>query len=176
MSVVPQKVIQNLLDLQQESFPEQSIDWTQVVEPLAAEEERLYEETFRFLVKCSVTKRINAIGLKQLRDSVTYDIETLRPTDGILGNYDKDAYLTTIRSKLTEYEAEYYQLKDATTILELALWKKRVDEYKQSESRCIKRMKIDEADLLGQCRISCGANIVITHVLPYLLPGAAVIK
>ena len=69
-------MIQNLLDLQQESFPKQSIDWMQVVEKLA-EERRACEETFRFLVKCSVTKRINAIGLKQLRDSVTYDIKTV---------------------------------------------------------------------------------------------------
>ena len=172
----PSEVIQNLLDLQQESFPEQSIDWTQVVERLAEEELAVADETFRFLVKCSITKRIDAIGLKQLRDSVTHDIKTVRPTDGIYGNFDKAAYMTTIRSKLTEYEAEYYQLKEATTILELALWKKRVDEHSQSESRCIKRMKIDEADLWGQCRISCGVDVVIAHVLPYLLPGAAVIK
>ena len=174
MADAPSEVIQNLLDLQQESFPEQSIDWTQVVERLAEEELRPYEETFRFLVKCSVTKRINAIGLKQLRDSVFHDIESTRPTDdrptdGIYGNFDKSVYLDTIRSKLVEYEAEYYQLKEATTILELALWKKRVDEYSQSESRCIKRIKVDEADLRGQCRISCGANIVIQHVLPCLL-------
>ena len=163
----PSEVIQNLLDLQQESFPEQSIDWTQVVERLAEEELRPYEETFRFLVKCSVTKRINTIGLKQWRDRLFDDTESTRPMFD--GYFDRRAYQDTIRSKLVEYEAEYYQLKEATTILELALWKKRVDEYSQSESRCIKRIKVDEADLRGQCRISCGANIVIQHVLPYLL-------
>ena len=175
------KVIQNLLDVQQEFFPEQFVDWSSVL-AVCSESNRGWnqpecsEETFRFLVKCSVSKRINAIGLKQLRDSVTHDINTVRPSDGIYGNFDKGAYLTTIRSKLTEYEAEYYQLKDATTILELALWKKRVDEYRQSESRCIKRIRIEQSDLRGQCRISCGANIVIQHVLPYLLPGSAVIQ
>ena len=35
-------------------------------------------------------------------------------------------------------------------------------------------MKIDEADLRGQYRISCGVDVVIAHVLPYLLPGAAI--
>ena len=162
---VPKEVIQNLLDLQQDSFPHHSIDWSSI---LAASVQRQFgkrevsEETFRFFVKCSVTKRINKIGLKKLRDNVTHDIETIRLIY-------KVAYLTTIRSKLTEYEAEYYKLKEASTILELALWKKTVDDYSEGESRCIKRMKIEEADLWGQCRISCGADIVIQHVLHFLV-------
>ena len=33
-----------------------------------------------------------------------------------------------------------------------------------------KRRKVDESNLRKQCRVSCGADIVIQHTLPYLLP------
>ena len=32
-------------------------------------------------------------------------------------------------------------------------------------------MKIEGVDVREQCRISCGADIVIEHMLPYLLPA-----
>ena len=92
------------------------------------------------------------------------------------GRLDKHAFLDTIRSKLTEYEAEYSKLKEATTILELALWKIKMNDHSQGGKRRNKMVKIAEADRRKQCRISCGADIVIQHVLLYLLPGAAVIQ
>ena len=163
----PSEVIQNLLDLQQESFPVQSIDLTQVVERLA--EEELADETFRFLVKCSIIKRIDAIGLQLWRDRLSDDIRNIRPTDGIYGDFDKGAYLAMFRSKLAEYEIEYHKLKEATTILELALWKNKINERSQGNRRRCKKIRIEQSDHRKQCRISCGANIVIQHVLHYLL-------
>ena len=35
-----------------------------------------------------------------------------------------------------------------------------------------KRLKVDQSDLRTQCRVGCGADIVIENVLPYLLPSA----
>ena len=54
-----------------------------------------------------------------------YDIETSRPTHGV--SFDRRTFLGTIQSKFEEYEAEYHLLKEATTVLELALWKKGID-------------------------------------------------
>ena len=55
-------------------------------------------------------------------------------------------------------------------MLELALWRIKINELAPSEGRHKKKMKVDQSAIRNQCRISCGANIVIEHVLPYLLP------
>ena len=84
-------------------------------------------------------------------------------------------YLAEIRSKLSYYEAEHQKLKEATSTLELAVWKSKIDESKlfdhnQGKRICKKKMKMDDSGLKYQCRTSCGADIVIGHVLPFLLP------
>ena len=60
-------------------------------------------------------------------------------------------------------------------MLELALWRAKMNELKSNNPgrRTKKKVKVDESDFRNQCRISCGADIVIEHVLPYLLPAAA---
>ena len=56
-------------------------------------------------------------------------------------------------------------------MLELALWKTTLDELgKGKNTMSNKKRKIDDSDLRSRCRISCGADIVIEHVLPYLTP------
>ena len=64
----------------------------------------------------------------------------------------------TIHSKLATYEREYRWLKDGAFLLELALWKSKVDELDD----VIPGMK-------EQCRVTCGADIIIPNVLPYLI-------
>ena len=56
-------------------------------------------------------------------------------------------------------------------MLELALWKNRlvVNSHKMEANRCQKKMRSDESDVRRQCRVTCGAEIVITHLLPYLI-------
>ena len=56
-------------------------------------------------------------------------------------------------------------------MLELALWKNRlvVNSHKMEANRCQKKMRSDESDVRQQCRVTCGADIVITHVLQYLI-------
>jgi len=77
-------------------------------------------------------------------------------------------WLEDIRSKLASCEAQYNRLKEATTILELALWK-----YKMDESGKKKRKRTEETDDFREhCRVGCNADIVIEHVLPFLMPCA----
>ena len=59
-------------------------------------------------------------------------------------------------------------------MLELALWKTKLEEstgQNQGETRHSKKRKIDDLDFRKQCRVNCGADIVIEHVLTYLLPS-----
>jgi hypothetical protein len=61
-------------------------------------------------------------------------------------------------------EDEFPKLKEITTIMELALWKMRMNKNRHQ----IKNEN-DESSLRRQCRITCGADVIIRHVLPYLI-------
>ena len=170
-----QEVIQKLLDMQIESFHEQSIDWDTVFDNLNPPYEPWEEQpepfassdTFTLLLKSAFSKRICAIGVKLWRDYITNELLRVRARSG---------WLNSVKSKLASYEAQYNQLKEATTVLELFLWKKKITESASielgGESRCSnKKARIDELDLREQCRVNCRADLVIQHVLPYLLPA-----
>jgi len=168
----PVEVIQNLLDLQEESFPNQLIDWDAVIERLSVIQSDLQyvsrRETFQFLVKCSFMERINDIGLKQWRDDVINKVMS----PGFKMPYDvaERTWLDGIKSKLAEYEIEYQNLKEATTVLELVFWKKSINEAKLSDDgRGTRKRKFDEPGSRSQCRVNCGADIIIRNVLPYLV-------
>ena len=120
--------------------------------------------TFRLLVQCGFTDRINAIGLRQWRDDMMVRVNKT------VHRNRKIEWLDGIESKLSQYEDDYSKLKEATSILELTLWTNKMNDNEGKE-RQNKKTKIEESDLRGQCRVSCGADIVIQHVLPYLLPN-----
>ena len=167
--------IHNLLDLQKLSFPAQKIDWDRVLNTLAnvvdtgsSAANASLKITFQILVKVSISIRVDAIGLKQWRD----DVDELM-AEPIPCRQSKGDWLNDVKSKLSHYEAEYQKLKEATTTLELALWKMKLDELNcqggKGETQYNKKRKIEDVYLRSQFRISCGADIVIEHVLPYLV-------
>ena len=179
--------IQNLLDIQEEFYPEQSIDWDKVFKGLAEPTSwntryttvalaRHATSNFKFLVKSSISPCLNSVGLKQWRDDIITDIENIPdfyPVEDT--THDRNLYhvkrthpLDRIKQKLSCYEDEYLKLKEATTMIELTLWKNKIYEAAQCKGRCKKKPK-NELTARDQCRISCGADIVIEHVLPYLI-------
>jgi hypothetical protein len=78
-------------------------------------------------------------------------------------------------AKLEYYESEYGRLKEVTSLLELAIWKMKINDGIKDLCETMgggnKKIKRDGAEFRLQCRISCGANIVIKNVWPYLLPS-----
>ena len=157
--------IQRLMDVQQD-FSDQTIDWNAIIQKAATKDKPVVQaDVFSFLVKCSCSKRVDAIGIKQWREDLTSEIENLMLIE--TGSIDKpmrcsissdlpkrQRWLICFSIKLSRYEARYQQLKEATTLLELTLWRNNMDENSQERK---------------ECRINCGAHIVIEHVLPYLL-------
>ena len=79
-----------------------------------------------------------------------------------------------IRAKIAHFEDELHKLKEITTILELALWKMRINQTnnQENETRPRKKGKTDESSVRQHFRVTCGADAVIRHVLPYLLISA----
>ena len=110
-------------------------------------------------------------------------------------SYDKTAsirqWMETIIRKLEQFKSEHYVLlKKNMTQLELALWKANLHEEEEEEEereKPSKKAKLDEecekafteaeaveANLQNaetarqQARITCGANLIIPHVLSFL--------
>ena len=79
-------------------------------------------------------------------------------------NMDNFHIIQGIRARVANFEDEYLTLKEITTILELALWKLRIINEEQD-----KKGKACGLSIQRQSRITCGAGVVIRHVLPYLI-------
>ena len=74
-------------------------------------------------------------------------------------------------------QMEHKQLMEAISLLELALWKRKLDECKEEVVEVeealgvkppAKKSKIDVATDRQEKRITSGASIVIKNVLPFL--------
>jgi hypothetical protein len=168
----PVSVIQNLLDVRQTLSPGYTIDWDQVlgvlVERTEWNEPHANPKTFCFLTRCSIVTRVSAIGVKHFRDAM--DDYWMGDED----DFSRQAWHTETLTQLEYYEFEYRRLKEMTSLLELALWKKKIDNSSLGHGGTMdtrnKKMKMDPSEFRLQCRISCGADQVIENVLPYLFP------
>ena len=162
LSPAPQELIQNLLEFHQHFFPNHELNLQEVCEELVQPlkgwwrpiETFCCSRSFRFFVKCSIAERLDAVGVRKWRMDVKDVVERLLTVNGD----HFETHLDTIYSKLETCEHKYHRLKDAAFLLELVLWKSKIDE-----------LDADTAELRGQCRINCGAAAVIPNVLPYLI-------
>jgi hypothetical protein len=113
--------------------------------------------------------RVNVIGVKHFRDAMD---------DDWMGKpyelFNRKSWRTESLAKLEYYEFEYQKLKEITSLLELALWKARIDDASVDQGKVMgsgnKKMKMVSSDFRLQCRVSCGADHVLENVFPYLLP------
>jgi hypothetical protein len=157
--------IKNLLCVKQMHFPEQTIDWVYLLDNFALPSHyslggQPFQERMKFLVMCGMSDRVEALAFTVWRDHIT----TMIHTANFQCNMDNTVILRWIRARIAHFEAEYPKLKEITTTLELALWKLRMNA-----SQLQKKIKTDELSIRRQCRITCGADVVIWHILPYLI-------
>jgi hypothetical protein len=162
----PKESIENLLSVKQMHFPEQTIDWEYLLEEFSSSSHHSFGVPFRermqILVMCGLSERVEALPFKVWRDymksmvhSADFKYKYQSSNQAILG---------TIQAKVAHFEEELPKLKEITSILELALWKSRMNA-----SLFQKKIKIDESIIRSEYRITCGADVIIRHVLPYLI-------
>eukprot|EP00986_Skeletonema_menzelii_P020361 scaffold30961_cov217-Skeletonema_menzelii.AAC.3 len=79
-------------------------------------------------------------------------------------------WMELVIDKIDHYKAEHCRyVKEGITLLELALWKAKLDEKEESSvERKTKKVKVDAESARKERRITCGASIVIKNVLPFL--------
>jgi len=167
----PKERIENLLHVKQMFYPDQPIDWEYLLEmfaqPSCVSYESIFTERMQFLVMCGMTLRVEALAFKVWRDCITNMIHTAAFVYG----GDNTVILREIQDKLAHFEYEMPRLKEATSILEIALWKMKINEkshnYKNQTRH--KKIKTDDSSIRSQSRVTCGADVIIRHVLPFLI-------
>jgi hypothetical protein len=160
----PKENIESLLCVKQMHFSEQPLDWESLLTQFARSTSRfinqlLFQEQMHFLFMCGMSVRVEALAFKLWRDFVTHMINTAAFGRG----RDNSDILHRVRSNLAHFEVELTKLKEVTTILELALWKMKISQNGHQD------MATHYSNIRSQDRVTCGADVVIGHVLPFLI-------
>jgi hypothetical protein len=168
----PKERIENLLCVQRMHFPEQSLNWVYLLNKFAEPSKFSlsggpFLERMRFLFTCGMSDRVEALEFRLWRNHIKNMIHTF----DFAMRRDNSAILHQIRAKLDHFEDELPKLKDVTTILELALWKMNMSKngHQDRATQSQKKMKVDDSSIRSQNRVTCGADVVIGHMLPFLI-------
>ena len=133
-----------------------------------------------------IHETISSLGLKQWQQEMN---DLLGSVNQNLLNDEQKAssinlWLASVHTKIDHFRIEHNSLlKEALSLLELALWKVKIDEHAEC---CVhlapaKKAKMTEFQVNRKrdseltsiddrisCRLECGANVVIENVLPFL--------
>ena len=167
--------IKYMLRVKQMHFPDQLLDWDHLLDEITNSVDILNQTTqsiterIQFIVMCDMSTRVEAHAFKSWRENIISMIHTANFKYKDRGN---SRIIHRIQANVTHFEDEYPKLKEITTILELALWKMSKMSMNVKMAQHQKKMRTDESSMGGQCRITCGADVVIRHVLPYLITVA----
>eukprot|EP00985_Skeletonema_marinoi_P015848 scaffold8298_cov90-Skeletonema_marinoi.AAC.2 len=79
-------------------------------------------------------------------------------------------WVDSVIEKMDQYKAAHHRyVKEGLTLLELALWKAKLSEKEENSAEGrTKKVKLDSESVRKEKRITCGADMVIKNVLPFL--------
>lgn len=161
---VPKANIEKLVETHQNNFPNQEYNMQGLVMELATYDTShwdsnsnscTHQDTFDYLLHVSISKPLDALAISRWRVDVEDSANAF-----FKGGSQRERETKSLYAKLATYES----IKEGTSVLELALWKAKIDESRN------KRARIDEVSYRDRCRVNCRADIIIKNVLPYLLP------
>jgi heme oxygenase len=125
-----------------------------------------------------IHKTISSLHLESWRDEMLQEIGRINQTLANIRAYEKarviQPWLIRVLGRMEHYKTEHQTLlKEAMTLLELALWKAKLLNEGEEEKKCkvnvvAKKANIDAEAARRDHRVTCGANIVIKNVLPFL--------
>jgi len=156
---VPLPNIQRLVNTQQNIYPNQEYDMQGIVMDLIRYDAPrlgcIPIETLRYLLHVSIAKRLESLNVKRFCEDMESSVSTFSE------KVQRETSARKLYDRLTTYES----IKEGTSVLELALWKDKIDMDRNKKARVDGEVSHKE-----QCRVNCGADIVIRNVLPFLLP------
>lgn len=118
--------------------------------------------THEFLIRCEVPERFDMIRVDTWQHNICSMLKELPVLDSsscYLSHDDRKKFqdhLEDIDSELAFYEACF----GASSLLELALWKTKIDEMTDQDL---------SVNMQLQCRNNCGASVIIPLVLSFFL-------
>jgi len=80
-------------------------------------------------------------------------------------------WMYSVIDKMDHYKTEHHRyVKEAITLLELALWKAKLDEKDENGAAAgrTKKAKLDAESVRKEKRVTCGADLVVRNILPFL--------
>ena len=127
-------------------------------------------------LKGGIQKTIDSLYLERWRNEMTGEInginQTLPNTDCWQKNQAVQQWMETVISRIDHYKTEHHKLlKEATTLLELALWKANLNNDNEGgllEREGVRTTRRQRKRARKEISITSGANIVIKNVLPFL--------
>jgi hypothetical protein len=128
-----------------------------------------------------IHKIISSLLLESWRDEMNQEIDrinqVLPKSTSVYGKTDAiRLWIRSVLHKMEHYKAEHNRLlKEDMTLLELAVWKAKLDEGMIAAHSLglqpTKKVKIDVDANRKEQRITSGADIIIKNVLPFLKLG-----
>jgi hypothetical protein len=75
--------------------------------------------------------------------------------------------LHRIQDKISHFADELLDLKEVTTMLEIGLWKMKINapSLKGDATRHQKKIKTDESSTRSQCRVTCDVELMLSLVM-----------
>jgi hypothetical protein len=129
------------------------------------------------VVDREIHKTILSLHLERWRNEMEGELDWINQILPNIQSREKagaiQQWITRVLSRMEHYKTEHKMLlKEAMTLLELALWKAKLlnetDEKKCTVDEVTKKFKIDAEPARKEHRVTCGASIVIKNVLPFL--------
>ncbi len=122
-----------------------------------------------------IHKTVQSLHLERWRNELKGEINRINETLPTTTKTSAiEQWMRTVISRLEHFKAEHHKmLKEATTLLELALWKANLDDNEGGEGGVLEREGVRTTR--GQRKrarkeicVTSGASIVIKNVLPFL--------
>jgi len=122
-----------------------------------------------------IHKTVSSLPLESWRNDMIQEINrinvTLPTTPGADKAHTINQWIRSVLRKIEHYKVEHRKLlKEAAIILVLAPWKAKLDEKEEEDSleAKTKEVKIEADSARKVAQVTCGADIIIKNVLPFL--------
>ncbi len=125
-----------------------------------------------------IQKTVASLYLESWRNEVNEEIKRINqvlPTDPDDKADEIVQWIQSVISQIEHYKAEHgLLLKEVAALLELALWKAKLDGFRvdddvgPGEKKAARKAKINDEGARKEARITSGSDIIIKNVLPYL--------
>lgn len=131
-----------------------------------------------------IHEKISLLGLKEWQNVMNEEISSINQSLPHASNKTTaiHRWLVSVQNKIDHYKLEHNKLlKESLTLLELVLWKIKLDEMEKSMLEVpTKKAKMDwqsgeketntisTQDVRAQCRLDSNATVVIENVFPFL--------